>query len=70
MLGPVCQMVDEGLAKDKLQVLSVVSPHPAGEPGISRGLREQVGVGTAGPEERKRERESERERERERERSK
>ena len=53
-------MVDEGLAKDKLQVLSVVSPHPAGEGGISRGLREQVRVGTTGPEERKRGSERER----------
>ena len=52
MLGPVAQRAVEGLAKDKLQVVSVVSPHPAGERGISRGLREQVGVGTAGPEER------------------
>ena len=61
MLGPVRQRGGEGLAKDKLQVLSVVSPHPAGERGISRGLREQVGVGTAGPEERKSESERERE---------
>ncbi len=48
---PVSQWCGERLSEHVLQVISVVSPHPAGvgcgNAPHSVGLREEVGVGTA-----------------------
>ena len=49
MAGPVCQGRCEGLAEHILQVISMVSLHPAGVrldyPSHAAGLRKEVGVG-------------------------
>ena len=50
--GPVAQGCGEGLPEQVLQVVSMVSTHPAGvgtqQASHAVWLREQVGVGTAG----------------------
>lgn len=49
VLGPVAQGGGEGLPKDVLDVIRVVSPHPFGVGGHPRGVGEHVAVGFGTP---------------------